>query len=101
MPCFVAAAGPVRIISGFLDDVLEDPPPASEPAAVVLVQIGFEICQILFLASHCDLPVRIPIKSCPVSNEGLYSSPVKVVLSPPRPCSRPLHKLTLQLQPTP
>ncbi len=46
-PCFVAAAGPVRIIPGFLDDVLEDLPPASEQAAVMLVQIGFEICQIL------------------------------------------------------
>jgi hypothetical protein len=40
----------VRIIPGFWDDVLEDLPPASEQAAVVLVQIGFEICQILFLA---------------------------------------------------
>jgi len=71
----------VRIIPGFLDDVLEDLPPASEQAAVVLVQIGFEICQILFLASYCDLPVIIPIKPCPVADEGLCSSPVMPSLS--------------------
>jgi len=92
---------PVRIIPGFLDDVLEDLPPASEQAAVVLVQIGFEICQILFLASYCDLPVIIPIKPCPVANQGLYSSPVKLSLSPPTLCSGPLHKHSLQLKFTP
>ncbi|DBA99277.1 TPA: Serine/threonine-protein kinase Nek10 [Trebouxia sp. C0006] len=74
----------------FWYDVLEDSPPPSEPAAVMLLQIDLEsIKYCFFLSSPCDVPVTLPIKPCPVAVEGLCSRPVKPSLSLQCPAQDP------------
>ena len=96
-PCFVAAAGPVRIIPGFLDDVLEDLPPASEQAAVMLVQIGFDLSNFTFWPAtvRCQLDPQSSLAQSPMKVCAPVQSNFHSVLQ------GPLHKLTLQLQSTP
>ena len=88
-PCFVAAAGPVYFTLGFWYDVLEDFPPPSEQAAVMLLQIDIGsiefwfllspvMCQSHLQSSLAQLPLKVcaPVQSSPHSASNALLTPV-------------------------